>query len=215
MAVRKVTIDGIPFELDEAAAAAVDKLAADLGKVTDRLAKFGDSEDLMDAMLECDGEKMSVGDMLKAYRDMKAKLADAERNAITPDQRDALVETWAKLISDAKRLVPSFDHKGKTCDTIRREIIAEMAKDEARKPIIDAALGGMKVTDASGDLAKIVFNVLAATPAQAPAATASTGPDPVADAFKQHGTTDGKAPTGRDAYISRLQDGWKNPIEQE
>lgn len=203
MADRKVTIDGIPFDLPEAAAAAVDKLASE------RKAAQDASIAAADALAKAQTEHAAA---------LKAKDAEIEalkKDVITPDQRDALVEAWAKLTADAARMVPNYDHKGKTCDAIRREVIAALAKDEKRKPMIDAALAGRDLASVDAESVKMVFSILAAAPATEAAPQQSR--DAIADALKDQATGDnnGAATDPRAAMIDAMQNAWKTPFTQE
>ncbi len=202
MADRKVTIDGIPFDLPEAAAAAVDKLTTQLA----------DAKKALDAAPKL--QPLKIGDVtiqvsdtapvLKLISDHGEEVAKLKRDTITPEQRDALVETWATLTIDAKRLVKDFDPKGKTCDKIRREVIAACQKDEARKPMIDAALAGRELDKVDAETVKTVFNMLAAQ------STDARANDRVADALrnqggKEGGEGEGETLVGRDAMLARQQ----------
>lgn len=198
MAVKKVTIDGIPFEMEEAAAAAVEKLVAD--RDTHKQARDAAPKlvavKVGDTTVHVDNAEPVLGLMTAHAAEVEA----LKKDVITPEQRDALVADWAQLMNDAKRLAPTVDTKGKTCDAIRREVIAVAAKDEKRKPIIDAALAGKKVEDAPADTIKLAFNVIAATPV---GGQKQKDHDPVAVAL-QRGTTDANKPAGRDAYVAGL-----------
>lgn len=199
MADRKVTIDGIPFDLPEAAAAAVDKLVS--------------ARDSAQNASKAAGEALATAN---AAHDTAIKAKDAEieklkLDVMTPDARDALVETWAATIDTAKRLVPDFAHKGKTCDAIRREVVGKLATDEKHKPVVDAVLAGRKLEALDSDNLKTIFNVLATT---APAAKSTDGTkDPVAEALRsqhQHQNNDQAQVPSRDSYIDNLQNAWKN-----
>lgn len=199
MAVKKVTIDGIPFEMEEAAAAAVEKLVADRDahkQARDAAPKLAQVK-IGDKTVNVDNAEP----ILALMADHQAEVEKLKKDVITPEQRDALVSDWAQMITDAKRLAPAVDTKGKTCDAIRRAVLAEVCKDEKRKGIVDAALAGKKIEDASADTIKLAFNVIAAAPGVASQSKAS---DPVADALRRD--TDDKAPkvVGRDAYIANL-----------
>jgi hypothetical protein len=202
MADRKVTIDGIPFDLPEAAAAAVDKL------ITDRAAAQESSKKA--------GEALAAANATHAEA-IKAKDAEIEtlkKDVMTPDARDAMVEAWAQTIDSAKRLVAGIVTAGKTCDAIRREVVVKLGTEEKHKPVVDAILAGRALESVDGEAVKTIFNVLATT---APAASAA---NPVADALRQHaqpgsggggGTTtvivdaaQGSALVGREAALARF-----------
>lgn len=198
MADKKVTIDGIPFELPEAAAAAIDKLIVDRAAAQEASKKAGES--LAAAQAAHDAQ-------IKAKDE---ELAKAKKDAITPEQRDALVESWAALIGDAKRLVADFDHKGKTCDAIRREVIAKVHTDAKRKPIIDAVLAGKALESVDSESVKTIFAVLSASATDAPQTTDAKA-DPYTDAISkamgdQQTTVDANGPVlvGRDALQARF-----------
>lgn len=202
MANRKVTIDGIPFELDESTAAAVEKVIADNTAMKAKLdtppkVKVGDKE-------------MTGEEIEKELADKDKELADAKKDVITPDMRDALVADWAAMQIAGKRLAADVEIKGKTCDLYRRDVIAKVIGDAGRKAIVDAVLGGADVEKADSALIKTAFGVLAAS---APAADASNSgqADPVADALKSAGTTDAQSEKleGRDAFVASIQDAWR------
>lgn len=200
----KVTIDGIPFELDEAAAAAVNKLQAE----RDSLRQARDTAPKMQP-LKLGDATVQVSDaeaVLKALNAKDTEIEALKKDVMTPDQRDAMVETWAKITSDAKRLVADFDTKGKTCDEIRREVIEKLSADGKHKTVIDAALAGVAAKDAAADVIKLTFNVLAAQP------SADGKTDPVAAALRQQQDADsnskGEEPA-RASHVQAISDAWK------
>lgn len=198
MADRKVTIDGIPFELPEAAAAAVEKVVQ--------------ARDAAQAASVTAGENLAAA-MTAHAQAIEAKDAEIEqlkKDVITPDQRDAMAAAWAKLIADAKRLVPDFDTSGKTCDAIRREVIGKV--EDGRKALVDAVLAGRALDSVDGEVVKMAFAVLAAAPVadSIPNGNGAT-PNPIADAIKGQQSEDTVEGSGRDAYIKRVTDAWKTP----
>lgn len=202
MADRKVTIDGIPFELPEAAAAAVEKVVQ--------------ARDAAQAACVKAGEDLAAS-MTAQAESIKAKDAEIEamkKDVMTPDARDAMVEAWSKLIADAKRLVPEYDHKGKTCDAIRREVLGKI--EDGRKALINAVLAGRTLDSVDGDVVKMAFNVLSAAPvADQMSGDGHGGSNPIADAIKGQQTGDNSQPSGRDAFIQRTTDAWKTPAISE
>lgn len=200
MADRKVTIDGIPFDLPEAAAAAVDNLIK--------------SRDAAQAASTKAGQDLAAANAAHATA-LQAKDGEIEKlkkDVMTPEARDAMVEAWAATLDSAKRLVPDLDTKGKTCDAIRRGVITKLHADAAHKPVIDAVLAGRTLESVDGEAVKTIFNVLAASK---PAAK-STDTDPVAEALRRkHADKSNDAPEGRSAYVNRLEDAWKTPINSK
>lgn len=207
MADRKVTIDGIPFEASEGLAAAVDKLIAD----RDALKATKDSVKLTPFKVgEVTIQVTDAAPLVQLVADHAAQVETLKKDVMTPDQRDAMVEAWVKLTADAKRLVKDYDTKGKTCDAIRREVIAALATDAARKPVLDAALAGREVKALDAEAVKMIFNILAATATTDASTTDATQTtDALATALKSGTETkDGgdkkSQPVGRAALLARL-----------
>jgi hypothetical protein len=195
MAVRKVTIDGIPFEMEEAAAAAVDKLNQ--------------------AVIKAQAETKAANDALAAAKTehdtaMQAKDAELEslkKDVMTPDARDAMVAEWGKTIGDAKRLVPELVTDGKTCLAIRREVITSVTgQDATAKAIAEAVLAGKTVDAADADTVRAAFNALAAAVrTEGNDAAVGDADTTVADALAGGGKANPDEPVlvGRDKFLSR------------
>ncbi|KUZ70680.1 hypothetical protein WI40_13925 [Burkholderia ubonensis] len=179
----QITIDGIPFSLDEAAAAAVNNLTK---KLADATATVSSLNVLLD-------RKIKIGDKSIALRDaeeledeieeLEDELEQAQKDAMTPQQRDAMVADWAEMLEGGKRIAPTVDAKGKTCAQYRREVIKALYGDH--KPVVDAVLGG-KTLDAADDATlRQAFGVLAATAGGKTTGDASSMRDPVLDSLNQ------------------------------
>lgn len=202
MAVRKVTIDGIPFDLDEAAAAAVDKL------VKDRDTALANAKTASDAMAESNTKH--TGEL--AAKD--AEIETLKKDVMTPEARDAMVADWVKLISDAQRLVPELVTDGKTCLAIRREVIgALIAKDATAKAVAEAVLAGKSVDDANAELVRATFNALsAAVKTEASDAGVSANDAAVADALTGDGKGGKETKTelvGREKFMAQQSQAWQ------
>lgn len=224
-ALRKVIVDGIPLEVNDTAAAAIDKLQNQLKAAQDAQVtatkvdlKVGDS--VVTLMLV--GDSKPVQDAFaKLVAGHAAEVEALKKDVITPEARDALVADWAKLIGDAKRLVPSLTTDGKTCVQIRREAVAALAKDGTGKAIAEAVLAGKKVEDADPDAIRATFNALAAAlkgnDGQQGTDAAGQHADVVAAALAgQRNATDGNTQTpqtqklvGRDAMLARQAQAWR------
>lgn len=167
MAVRKVTIDGIPFELDEAAAAAVDKLVGDRDALKNRAPTIpAITYKIGDASITVSGDKVveefAAKDALIIAKD--AEIEALKKDVMTPAARDAMVADWAKTLNEAKRLVPTIATDGKTCLAIRREVLASVSTGDARaKAVVDAVLGGKGPAEADETSVRAAFNAVAAT----------------------------------------------------
>lgn len=202
MAVRKMTIDGIPFDLEEAAAAAVEKLTKD------RDTALASAKTASDALAESNTKHAS---------ELAAKDAEIEalkKDVMTPEARDAMVADWAKLIGDAKRLVPELVTDGKTCLAIRREVIgALIAKDATAKAVAEAVLAGKSADDADAELVRATFNALAAAVnTEAADAGVSANDAAVADALTGEGRGGKETKTelvGRDKFIAQQSQAWQ------
>ena len=200
-ALRKVIVDGIPVEVNDTAAAAIDKLVQARDKA------LADVKTADAALVEANTKHA------EALAAKDAELETVKKDVITPEARDALVADWAKLIGDAKRLVPELVTDGKTCLAIRREVIAALAgKDSTAKAVSDAVLGGKDVQTADAEVVRATFNALAASVKT----EANDGKQQAADsALADALTNDAKEKpvttklVGRDAMIERQANAWR------
>lgn len=162
MTTRKVVVDGIPVEVSDTAAGAIEKLLKDRDDAL-KLAVDADSKSKADLAAAGEAHKAAL-----AAKD--AEIATLKKDVITPEARDALVADWAKLIADAKRLAPAMATDGKTCLQIRREVVTELVKsNDTAKAVAAAVLAGKELAAADADAVRAVFNaVAAAMPAGAP-----------------------------------------------
>lgn len=198
---RKVTVDGIPLEVEDTAAGVIDTLIKQRDEARDALTP------LKTKAAEADGLKVALD---KAHADIEV----LKKDVITPEARDAMVAEWAKLIGDAKRLVPELTTDGKTCLAIRREVIGALtAKDATAKAVAEAVLAGKSADDADAELVRATFNALAAAvKTEANDAGIDANDAAVADAL----TGDGKGGketktelTGRDKFMARQGQAWQ------
>ena len=197
---RKVTVDGIPLEVEDTAAEVIDTLIKQRNEARDALAP------LQAKAAEADGLKAALD---KANTDIEA----LKKDVVTPEARDAMVAEWAKLIGDAKRLVPELTTDGKTCLAIRREVIgALVGKDATAKAVADAVLGGKALDSAEPEVVRATFNALAAAvKTEANDAEVSANDAAVADALTGAGkANDSKTElTGREKFLARQSQAWQ------
>ena len=197
---RKVTVDGIPLEVEDTAAGVIDTLVKQRNEARDALAP------LQTKAAEADGLKVALD---KAHADIEA----LKKDVVTPEARDAMVAEWSKLIGDAKRLVPELVTDGKTCLAIRREVIgALVAKDATAKAVADAVLAGKALDTAEPDHVRATFNALAASvKTEANDAETRAADAAVADALTGEGK--GKETktelTGRDKFMASSAQAWQ------
>lgn len=197
---RKVTVDGIPLEVEDTAAGVIDTLIKQRDEARDALTP------LKTKAAEADGLKVALD---KAHADIEA----LKKDVITPEARDAMVAEWSKLIGDAKRLVPELTTDGKTCLAIRREVIgALVGKDATAKAVSEAVLAGKDVQSADAEVVRATFNALAAAiKAEANDAGAAANDAAVADALTGAGkANDSKTElTGREKFLARQSQAWQ------
>lgn len=197
---RKVTVDGIPLEVEDTAAGVIDTLVKQRDEARDALTP------LKTKAAEADGLKAALD---KANSDIEA----LKKDVVTPEARDAMVADWAKLIGDAKRLVPELTTDGKTCLAIRREAIgALVAKDATAKSVADAVLAGKALDAAEPDHVRATFNALsAAVKTEATDAKTRATDAAVADALTGAGkAADAKSElTGREKFLARQSQAWQ------
>lgn len=198
---RKVVVDGIPLEVDEVTAAAIDKLNK---QVADAATARSTAEKAL---------KDAVDAHVVALKSKDDEIAKLKKEVITPEARDAMVAEWAKLITDAKRLVPQIVTDGKTCVAVRREVIgALVAKDATAKAVADAVLAGKALDAADADTVRATFNALAAAvKTDASDANTRAADAAVADALTGAGKgSEAKTElTGRDAFLARQKQAWQ------
>lgn len=197
---RKVTVDGIPLEVEDTAAGVIDTLIKQRDEARDALTP------LKTKAAEADGLKAALD---KAHADIEA----LKKDVITPEARDAMVAEWAKLIGDAKRLVPELTTDGKTCLAIRREVIgALVGKDATAKAVADAVMAGKALDSAEPEVIRATFNALAAAvKTEANDADVSANDAAVADALTGASkANDSKTElTGREKFLARQSQAWQ------
>lgn len=156
---RKVTVDGIPLEVSDTAAAAIDKLVKERGEAL--AAKTAAEERLK---IKVGDKTLSPEEAVKQIGELQTQVAALQKDVVTPEKRDAMVADWAALLTDAKRLAPDVQTKGKTCLDIRRQVIAAVtAKDATAKAVADAVLAGKTIDAADEAVVRSTFNALAAS----------------------------------------------------
>lgn len=214
-ALRKVIVDGIPLEVSDTAAAAIDKLQTQLKTAQDSLSeataqlatkaevKIGDA-----TILVIGDTKVANDALAKLVTDHQAEVELLKKDVITPDARDAMVADWAALLDSAKRLVPGFDHAGKTCHQIRREVIgAVTGKDAIAKGVADAVLAGKALDSADVETLRSTFNALVAA-VQTGDSQTNANDSALANALVGGADSKNKPVTaklgGRDAFMQRM-----------
>jgi hypothetical protein len=206
MGTRKVLLDGIPLDLDDVAAAAVEKVQGQLTAAQNTIAQHTAA---LAAVVKFGDASLPVSNpaAIQAVLDDQTKrLNDMQKDVMTPAQRDAMVADWVKTMDDAKRLAPKVTTDGKTCAAIRREVVDSLYT--GKQSLMDAVLGGKPVKDAPDEAIRTAFAVLASS---AP----DTNPrrvDAVADAMGMAARTDQQQQDGRQKVEPALTaDGMPDP----
>lgn len=199
MTTRKVVVDGIPVEVSDTAAGAIEKLLKDRDDAL-KLAVDADTKHKAD-------QSAAAAAHAAALAAKDAEIATLKKDVITPEARDAMVADWAKLIADAKRLVPTLATDGKTCAQIRREVIGELVKaNDTAKAVAGAVLAGKELATADADALRAAFNaVSAAIPAGA--SEQQSGNDSALGAALLGKTEPTQAMDAHDLFVANMTQG--------
>jgi hypothetical protein len=205
---RKITVDGIDITLEETNAALVEKaLAAKDTAIATQTKRATDAEGALSAQ----GEAMK-----KLAADHSAKVAELEAKIKTPEQQKAELAELVKVTADAKAIAPDFAADGLSAEEIRIGVLSHVvAKDEARKVVVQAMLGGTEPAKASPAVVRGAFDAALALGGSTEVVDGSYERQ-VRDALsgaggRVPGGKDGKEWTGQEIYNYRLQHGGKNP----
>lgn len=197
---RKVTVDGIPLEVEDTAAGVIETLAKQRNEARDALAALQPTA-------------AKAAELQTALDKANADIELLKKDVITPAARDAMVADWSAMLATAKRLVPEITTDGKTCHAIRREVIATVSgKDATAKNVADAVLAGKALDAADEEQVRATFNALAASVKTEAGDAATTGNDSalaaalVGDASGKQTTTE---LTGRDKFMASSAQAWQ------
>lgn len=185
MSTQKITVDGIPLEVSDTAAAVLVKMQATNADLT--------------ASLKMANDGLTKMVSKEAHDAVVLQLEQAKKDAMTPAARDAMVADWAGMLISAKRLAPAVVTDGKTCHAVRKEVLSTLsAADAAVKGMVGAVLGAIDVDAASEDDVRKAFNAVAAmTPAKdakAPAARQASDAATAAALLGQDSAQNGGTP---------------------
>lgn len=158
MGTRSVKIGKRSFEIDAAAADAVD----DERDAKEKLA--ADSEQALTMAKEAEQKAVAAEaankEHLAKIAALDAEIKQLKEKPAAPDPAlvEKLAEERAGVVGDAAMLAPELKPQGKTVDQIRREALtAGSAKDAKIKTIVDAALTGTEIEKASTDVVRSIF----------------------------------------------------------
>lgn len=137
VAMAKITIDGVDFEVSDQAAQAVGKLQA---RLSDAEMEAKEKDEEMKKKKE-DQEEMAK-EAKKTEDSLRAQLDDAKSKIPTTDALDKLVTERTSLVDTVRKVLPEIKWEGKDSDTLRREVVAakcpNVQLDSVSKDYIDA-----------------------------------------------------------------------------
>jgi hypothetical protein len=191
MGTRKVLLDGIPLDLDDVAAAAVEKVQGQLTAAQNTIAQHTAA---LAAVVKFGDASLPVSNpaaIQAVLDDQTRRINDMAKDVMTPAQRDAMVADWVKTMDDAKRLAPKVTTDGKTCAAIRREVVDSLYT--GRRALMDAVLGGKPVKDADDTVIRTAFAVLASSAPDSGTRRVDAVADAMSMAARAEQQQDGKA----------------------
>lgn len=196
---KKITIDSVDYEASEQLVQAVNKMQqnhdaaveAKQEEVDEAEAKAKEAEAKADeAEAKLDSVKL---DHQKELDKMQAKLDDAEKNKITPEKLDAMIDSRLAIINVATKVIEKFDATGKDCEQIRKEVVAHVVGDS------------IDLDKKSSEYISARFDAISDT-------VKDNKSSKMADAFRKHAQNndgDSSASTGRDKFVAKTRDDWK------
>ena len=119
LAMAKITIDGVDYEVSDQAAQAV-------GKLQTRLVDAENETKEKDEELKKKEEEMDEAEeeAKKTEDSLKAKLDDAKSKIPTPEAIDKMVADRIKLVDSVKKICPEIVVDGKDAGTLMKEVVA-------------------------------------------------------------------------------------------
>lgn len=187
----KLTIESVDYEASEQLVQAVGNMQTKHQQTLD--SKQGE----VDAkQSEVDTAKQELNDAKSNHQKeldtLQAKLDDAEKNKITPQTLDSLIEKRSAVIMVASKVIKNFDHAGKDCEQIRKEVVAHEVGDS------------LNLDEKSVEYIQARFDAIAANVEDGKSTT-------LADALRQHaeGKDDDEKKDSRDNFVTNTRDAWK------
>lgn len=192
----KITINGVDFEVTDQVGQAVNGVIAQLDSANTTI-----DEMKTQVQATTDGHDSAIAalnDQHKAEQDaLQAKLDSAVAAAPTPETMDALVQARTETVARATALVDGFEHMGKTCDAIKKEVVAAKCAD-------------VDIDKVSVDYINARFDALATG--------VSNGVDAALQQSIKDGSKDDKdkdtVTDAREKFMARNRDAW-NPNKKE
>ena len=192
---RTIVVDGIPMQVSDQAAAAIDKVTKERDEARTQAKTAADKL----GAIKVGAKSYTLDELVKLANDQATQIATLKKDVMTPEQRDAAVADWAAMQATGKRLAPNVALDGKTCYAYRKEVVGHIvANDEKAKATASAILGAKTIDAADEDTVKTVFNVLATTTASVDAGDSANGANVAAVLVG-----DSRANSNAPAYVGR------------
>lgn len=167
MATRKLIVDGLPLELDEVHAAAVERVVQDRDRLVKELSAAGETHNATIAAKDTEIATLKTSAEL-AKREAEDRIKAAEAKILTDAQIDERVEKRAAERAEVQRAADALGVKtepkpGKTVAQMRREVLtAAVAADEGIKSIVTAVVGADGLDKADDGTIAAVLGTIAA-----------------------------------------------------
>lgn len=145
LAMAKITIDGVDYEVSDQAAQAVGKLHTRLKDAEMSAEEEEKEKKAKEDEMEAEKEKS------KATKDSyEAKLADLQKQIPTGEVLDKLVAERSALVDSIKKVAPEVEWEGKDAETLMKEVVA-------------AKCDNVQMDSVSADYIKARFDMLVET----------------------------------------------------
>lgn len=193
----KITLDSVDYEASEQVVQAVGKLQASLDSKDEAITESKKELDKVQAQAD-----QLTTDHKKEVQTLQAQLDDANKNQLTPEKLDALIESRSAIIMVANDTIKDYVSKDKDCEQIRKEVVAHVVGDS------------VNLDEKSVEYISARFDAISESAGK----NKSTS---LGDALKQHakGQVDPEqnvvtSDQARENFISKSRDAWK-PASQK
>lgn len=116
-----IKINGVDYEVSDQAGQAMNQVIAQHDSLTEQLDELKRGQ--TDAVSAIKDEHKSEMD------ELQAKYDDAVSKVPTAEALDEMVDARTAVVGKARSVIDGFEHKGKTCDQIRKEVVAAQCAD--------------------------------------------------------------------------------------
>ncbi len=192
LAMAKITIDGVDYEVSDQAAQAVGKLHTRLKDAEMSAEEIAKEKKAKEDEMAAEKEKS------KATKDShKAEIDSLKEQLPTADTLDKLVAERTSLVDKAKKVLPEIEWEGKDSSTLMKEVVAAKCEN-------------VQMDSVSADYIQARFDMLVEN-------AVTTDNDPLDETFKDHvkdketkvGDTRPASVIARDKMLERNRNAWK------